>query len=158
MDRKEAAEYLGVSLRTLDRLAAEGRIRKGRALKKTRPIVVFEESDLEALKSELSEVSNRHEVFRRLNAPAKETIAFRLDPYYLTRLSAKAEELNLSPGECARRFVIQTIEDTRVERFQEEVAKLREGLAHTFYTLLVMKFGVSEAEATAFVDSTIRSS
>ena len=53
MEKQEAAEYLGVSTRTLERLTASGRIKKGRALRKTRPVAVYDDMDLERLKSEL---------------------------------------------------------------------------------------------------------
>lgn len=156
MERKEASEFLGVSLRTLDRLAAEGRLRKGRGLKKTRPVVLFDRAELESLKAELGGDRAERKVFRRLNMDVKDSVGFRLDPHYIRRLSERAAALGLSPGEMARKLVIESLEDTRVEQFKEEVSMLREGLAHAFYALLVMKLGVAEGEAEEFVNANIR--
>ncbi len=155
MEKREAAEFLGVSIRTLDRFAKAGRLSKGRAKKKTRPVVVFDRTQLEKLKEELVE-TRPSEVFRRLNtAKPKEAIGFRLDPYYLGLLSQKGQEHNLSAAEYARKLVVQGLEDTRVAEFRDEVKGLRTALGHTFYALLVMKFDMSEREAEEFVASTI---
>lgn len=157
MERKEAAEFLGISLRTLDRLGSEGRLKKGRALRKTRPVVVFDLDELKALKAELERQATAPKSYRRAEDAPKDTVAFRIDPHYLARLSTEGKAQGLSAGEYARRLVIRALEDTRTEEFRDEVKRLRGALGHTFYTLLVMKFGVSEREAEEFVASTIES-
>ena len=155
VERQEAAEYLGVSLRTLDRLGAEGRISKGKALKKTRPVVVFDENELSKLKAEMTADASSNKVFRRLNTPPKDSVGFRLDPHYMSRLEAHGKASGQSPGECARTLVIRSLEDTKVEDFTKEVRNLREGLADTFYAFLTMKCDISEEEAAQFVAKTI---
>ena len=155
MERKEAAEFLGVSLRTLDRLGAEGRLRKGKALRKTRPVVVFDAVELTELKAELSANIAGRKVFRRLNTPPNDTVGFRLDAHYLSRLAERGKASGQSPGECARTLVIRALEDTKPEEFTKEVQRLREGLADTFFSFLTMKCDVSEEEAKQFVRETI---
>lgn len=155
IERREAAEFLGVSVSTLDRLASQGRLTRGRARRKTRPVTTFDESELKALKAEL-EIAKPSDVLKqRPTEKTPDTIGFRLDAYYVARLKAEGEARGMSAGEFARSLVIQSLENGREEKFANEVRLLREGLAHTFYTLLVMKFGVSEEEAREFVNTTI---
>lgn len=155
MDKREAAEFLGISVRTLERLAKSGRLSQGRAKKKTRPIVVFDKKELEKLKVELTK-GKPPEVFRRLNTQKpKDAIGFRLDPFYVEVLSKKGKEVGLSPSEFARKLVVQALEDTRADMFKDEVRALREGLADTFYAFLTMHFNVSKKDAQKFVNDTI---
>lgn len=155
MDKSEAAEFLGVSVRTLERIAKSGRLSQGRAKRKTRPIVVFDKKELEKLKVELSK-SKSPEVFRRLNTPKpKDVIGFRLDPFYVDVLAKRGKEVGLSPSEFARKLVVQALEDTRADMFKDEVRALREGLADTFFAFLTMHFRVSKKDAQKFVNDTI---
>ncbi|HWD40386.1 MAG TPA: hypothetical protein VG944_16170 [Fimbriimonas sp.] len=144
-----------MSLRTLDRMASEGRIKRGKALRKTRPIVVFSDEDLASLRAEIAADGQGTKVFRRLNTPPKDTVGFRLDPLYLDRLTKAGAREGLSPGEYARRLVTRGLEDTTNEQFAHQVKRLRESLADAFYALLTMKFGSSEAEAESFIKDTI---
>lgn len=156
MEKQEAAEFLGVSTRTLERLAAAGRLTKGRARRKTRPVVTFNEEELRQLKTELSGSLPNPSVFGRPNAEKpKQAIGFRLDSFYISRLESEGAKHGLSASEFARKLVIQGLEDQRLEAVQSEVRSLREGLADTFYAFLVMKCEMTEAEADEFVKLTI---
>lgn len=152
MDRRKAAEYLGVSVRTLERLAADGRIAKGRVLRKTRPAIDFSEDDLKRLKEELTQEQPRHNA---ADFKQTDTVAFRLDPLYVRRLTKLAEAEEMSPGEYARHLVVQSIEKGSEDRFADEVRRLREGLADTFHAFLTSQCGTSEEKATEFVMNTI---
>lgn len=154
MDRRQAAEFLGVSLRTLDRLVSKGRLSKGKALLKTRPIVVFRQEELTALKEELGKQKASASQFCGV-FPPKETVAFRIDPHYLGRLTSQAKPLGLSPGEYARQLVIQALEKEPSEKFSHEVRRLREALAAVFYALLTTRLGSSPTEARRLVDEAI---
>ncbi len=152
MNRREAADYLGVSVRTLERLASDGRIEKGRAVRKTRPAVDFSEDDLKRLKAELAERQPRLNAAEYKQA---DTVAFRLDPLYVRRLTKLADEQDMSLGEYARHLVIQSIERGSEERFADETKRLREGLADTFHFFLTSYTDASDEEATEFVMNTI---
>src|ERR1019366_2670942 len=105
MEKEQAAEFLGVSIRTLERLASAGKLTKGRARKKTRPIVVFDKGELERLKSELQS-ARPAEVFGRPNTPKpKDAIGFRLDPFYVTRLEEEGAKTGMSAGDYARQKI-----------------------------------------------------
>ena len=59
MNKKEAAEYLGVSTRLVERYASQGRLKVTYVRGKTGREAQFEESDLEQFKSELEQPVHR---------------------------------------------------------------------------------------------------
>jgi len=145
MRKQEAAEFLGVSTRTIERLVAEGKLVQGRAKSKTRPVAVFDRAQLERLKSEIGSGEVR-EVFGRPNtSKPKGSVGFRLDPYYMARLEEEGKAQGLSAGEYARRLVVRGLE------VGDELTALRKSLGHMFYLMLVTKMGASEAEAEDLV-------
>lgn len=153
MEKQDAAEYLGVSTRTLERLVASGRLKRGRALRKTRPVAVFEEKELERLKRELDS-GRPPEVFGRPNTPKpKDAIGFRLDPFYIKLLGEEGEKKGLSPSEYARKLVIQGLEEPSTEKVFAEVESLRKSLSEMFFLMLVSKLGATDHEAEEIVKS-----
>ena len=64
MNKQEAAEFLGVSVRALERYVQQGRIGGHYEKGKTRPTLVFEKVELEVFKAELEQ---------KLYRPAVET-------------------------------------------------------------------------------------
>jgi len=152
MERHQAAEYLGVSVSTVDRLAAQGRLTKGRARRKTRPVTVFDESQVAELKKEI-EASRQVKTTPSLKPPRKgDAIGFRLDPFYIERLMEAGKEAGQSPGEYARSLVIEALENDREERFRTEIKRLRENLAEVFYLILVNKMDSKRDQAEAIID------
>lgn len=55
MNKQEAAEFLGVSVRALERYVQQGRIGGHYEKGKTRPTLVFDKAELEAFKAELEQ-------------------------------------------------------------------------------------------------------
>ena len=55
MNKQEAAEFLGVSVRALERYVQQGRIGGHYEKGKTRPTLVFDAAELEAFKAELDQ-------------------------------------------------------------------------------------------------------
>lgn len=155
MDRREAAQFLGVSLRTLDRLSAKHHLTKGRVQMRTRPAVVFVRAEIEALKAALDIGRRTTKAYGCTEVLLTGTVAFRLDNHYMARLSQAGSEHAMSPGEYARHLTIRALEDTSIDEFSLQVKRLRESLADTFYAFLTMKFGVSEDEANRFIEKTI---
>ncbi|MBX3110280.1 MAG: helix-turn-helix domain-containing protein [Fimbriimonadaceae bacterium] len=145
MKKSEAAQFLGVSTRTVERLVAKGRLRPRREKGKTRPILVFDQAELSRVKKELQEV-RPEEVFGRPNTlKPKDAVGFRIDPHYYKRLEEEGGKLGLSAGEYARRLVVRGLE------VGDELSALRKSLGHMFYLILVTKLGASEAEAEDIV-------
>ena len=58
MNKQEAAQFLGVSVRTLESYAAQNRVVVNYIRGKTRPVADFDEADLERLKDELAPPGN----------------------------------------------------------------------------------------------------
>lgn len=57
MNKNEAAELLGISLRSLERYTSQGRVSASYVKGKTRAVVDYEPSELERFKAELEETS-----------------------------------------------------------------------------------------------------
>ncbi|MEI7578363.1 MAG: hypothetical protein WCK51_15855 [Armatimonadota bacterium] len=151
MEKQAAAEFLGVSVRTLERFAAAGKVKTGRARRKTRPVVTYDEFDLERLRVELAGRSTG-EVFGRPNtSQTKGAIGFRLTTHYIQRLEEEGEKRNMSSSEFARMLVIRGLEEHPSERFINEVRAVREHLGEMFYLVLVSKLGATEQEAADII-------
>ncbi len=146
MNRTQAAKFLGVSLRSLDRLCANGRLSKGRALLKTRPIVVFDPKELEALKGELT--SPRPAVTE--NLPRSDTVGFRLDGHYISRLAEESAKHNMSCGEYARTLVIHGLE-VGSQDAASEVRALRRQLSQFYVLLLTKGYKLKDSEAERII-------
>lgn len=145
MRKQEAADFLGISTRTLERFVAEGKLVQGRAKSKTRPVAVFDRGQLEKLKAQLV-ASGKDEVFGRPNTlKPKGSVGFRLDPFYMERLVKEGEAHGMSAGDYARRLVVRGLE------MGDELTALRKSLSHMFYLVLVTKMGATEAEAEELV-------
>lgn len=125
-------------------------LKKGRAKGKTRPVIIYDKSELERVKKEL-EKARPKEVFGRPNTPKPtDAVGFRLDPSYVKRLEQEGAKLGMSAGEFARRLVIRGLEGQSAE---EDVKALRKILSDMFYVILVTRLGSSEEEATEIVKS-----
>lgn len=130
MNRQEAAHFLGVSVSTLDRLASKGQLSRGRARGKTRPRTDFDVGELERLKAHLEQAgrSKPPVELSPLAPPTSNAVGFRLDPHYIERLRSEGEQQQLSPGEYARKLVIQGLEGGPREYLRDEMATLQRDL------------------------------
>ena len=153
MERAQAAEYLGVSVSTLDRFASQGRLTRGRARRKTRPVTTFDEAELKRLKSELEQAGRTPRATDPAPIKPSDAIGFRLDPAYVARLKREGEKRGLSAGEYARTLVVKGLEDSDAQRFAEEIRALRKSLSGMFYLILTQRFGLTEREAQELLRS-----
>lgn len=69
MNKTEAAEYLGCSVRQLERYTADNRIGVKMEKGRTRPTPIYDESELEAFKTSLERVVHRPAI-QRMETPA----------------------------------------------------------------------------------------
>lgn len=92
MNKQEAAEFLNVSVRALERYVQQGRIGGHYEKGKTRPTLVFDAAELEKFKNELEQ---------KLYRPAVETTNPDTNDTALARLSSK-ESVQPEPGESER--------------------------------------------------------
>lgn len=96
------------------------------------------------------------------SSPAK-PISFRLDPESSRVLLERARHLRESPGELARRYVVEALYE-REERenlhlemaaFRKELETLRSELADTAFVLLTSAGKVASAEAETWVNENL---
>lgn len=71
MTKQEAAEFLGVSLRALERYTAQNRVAVRYEKGKTRSVLVYEESELERFKAEVERERHRPTIERAGDEPAR---------------------------------------------------------------------------------------
>jgi len=129
MERTAAAEFLGVSVSTLDRFASQGRLTRGRARRKTRPVTIFDEVELARLKAEIAQSGKALRASLPEPPKAQDAVGFRLDPYYVNRLKEEGAANGMSAGEYARKLVIQGLETSRPELPATDSAKAARELA-----------------------------
>ncbi len=133
--KREAADFLGIGVRTLERYAQKGQISHRFEKGRRRPRVVFDDADLQAFKERLDE-SRAAQPAEAASPTAMRRIGFRLDPHYLQRLTEEGARADMSPGEYARRLVIGALEDFSRDEIRatqssihDEMVRLREDLA-----------------------------
>lgn len=123
--RAEAATFLGISTRTLDRYTKAGRIpcrvQKGR----TRPNVVYDEEDLAALKAELDE-QRTPQAEATPSSTAMQRIGFRLEPFYIKKLEEDGARQGMTAEAYARHLVIRSLESESHEPVLAAIAGLQE--------------------------------
>lgn len=123
MTEKEAAEYLGVSVRTLGAYRQKGTLAyREVAGKPGRPAIAYALTDIERLKLMLEARRSRS----RKPKPVKSAprVTFSLPPDEYAELAEEATKFGMSVGEYARRLAREGLES----RFQEEAAELRRQL------------------------------
>lgn len=97
-----------------------------------------------------------------LNESTTQTVSFRLPAALARQLAARGAAQNLSPGECARRIVLEALSDSANEQTREDLAdlrhglnRLREDLATATVALLVEAGNVDRAEAEAWAEQNL---
>ncbi len=123
--RAEAATFLGISTRTLDRYTKAGRIPSRLEKGRTRPNVVYGEEDLAALKAELDERRAPHEGAAP-SPTAMQRIGFRMEPFYIQKLQEAGARQGMSAGEYARHLLIRSLESGEREPILAAIAGLQE--------------------------------
>ena len=157
MDKTEAAQALGVSVRTVERLASNGRLKKGRGLRDGRPVVAFDSQEVSRLRAELEQGAPppKSKAGSEASSHRNDYVGFRLDRVYLRQLEERGSRAGMSRGEYARHLIVQSLEDDREQKFIGEVRRLREGVADVFFTFLTRHSGVDSEDAKAFIAETI---
>lgn len=155
MDKRAAAEYLGVSVRTIERWASSGRLKRGRAPGRRRARSDFDIQDLDVIKARMSGATEAGTEAPPREKP-RDTISFRIDPEYLRRLEREGRTRNLSAPEYARSLIVLGLDDDRVNTLSADIQSLRRGLAEMFSLILTEKFGASEADAMRIVSNMLR--
>lgn len=145
MDKKEAAQFLGVSVRTLERYTKQGKIPARYERGRTRSVVSYDPESLQHLREEREEKLQQEKLQTRAAIPFGEgteptdIVSFRLDPFYRKRLAEEGASEGMSAGEWARRLVVRALEEFQAAEIAElhrGLQALREELARSVAALL----------------------
>lgn len=171
--KREAAQFLGVSVKTLERYVSRGRIAPRMSPGRTRPTPLFDEAELAALRDELAQArfpaapkateASAHGEAAPETAEAG-TVAFRLPARYARQLAEGGEQRGLSAGTYARSLVIDALESGERVRLSGEIDGLKQmvralGTDLASVALLAALFAgkvESEAEAREWIAANLR--
>ena len=121
MREPEAAQYLGLTMRTLRNYRRKGTLAYREATGKTRPTIEYDQSELDRLKAELDRRRESSAKPKPAGKPVLQRVTFGLPPEGYAELAEEAQRYGMSVGEYARRLVREGLES----RFQSEAAELR---------------------------------
>ena len=96
-------------------------------------------------------------------AEQAKTISFRLSGHQLVSLEKRAEKLTVSPGDLARKCVVQMLDDEqesdllrlKLSALENEVKDLRRGINNMAEALLVVSGKVTKEQAKEWVKENI---
>lgn len=120
MTESEATDYLHLTARTLRNYRRSGKLPYREVPGKTRPVIEYQQGDLEHLKAELEKRRQRSKKPTAVK-PALPRVTFSLPNTEHQELLAEAQRFGLAPGEYARRLVRDRLES----RILAETGELR---------------------------------
>jgi len=172
MIQKDAADLLGVSIRSLQRLVQQGKLTATYERGKTRSVPVFDRNEIEALRVETCNRPVYSQKRVRGEHARKPTFGFRAAPEEIQRLSGEAARFGMRPSEYARHLVQLGLESgfrKEADRLSKEIASLQTQIASLTELLrvlrkdvedtteIVLEFsGLSADEARCWVDENLR--
>ena len=124
MNDQAAAAYLNLTPRTLRNYRRQGKLPYREVKGKTRPVIAYEQRDLDHLKAELEKKRRRSKKPGAVKPPLPR-ITFSLGTTEHEELCAEARKQDQAPGDYARRLVRERTES----QARAETAELREELA-----------------------------
>lgn len=162
MNREQAAQYLGISPRTLYRLEQGGKLTSRKEKTPKGHVVLYEVADLDRLKVELA---SRAQSAKTSKPPRLKRVTFGLSPHDFEELAGEAKKYGMKPGEYARKLMRESLEsrlggeirDLHAEdaKTAQEVKRLRNDVAGAFEALLEF-LKLSPEEASQWVTENIR--
>lgn len=114
MNKQEAAEFLGVSMRALERYTQQARISVRYEKGRTKPTPVYEEEDLKAFKAQLEAPIHRPAVIAEDSANSRHSLALLSETSTLPNSGAGLERL-LTTLESLREHPPVTVQDIAVK-------------------------------------------
>lgn len=164
MTEAEAAAFLQVTPRTLRNYRQSGELPYREVPGKTRPIIDYQQGDIERLKAKLEKRRQRSKKPVAVK-PGLPRVTFSLPPPEHEELSAEAKKYEQSPGEYARRLVREGLESralaetaelrAEVDSLNAEIRKMKKEFLLAFEVVLEFS-GVSKQDAKTWVDNNLR--
>ena len=162
MNREQAAQFLGISPRTLYRLEQGGKLASRKEKTPKGHVVLYEVADLERLKVQLAA---RAEAAKTSKPPRLKRVTFGLSPHDFEELAGEAKKYDMKPGEYARRLMRESLESslkgeirelhTKDAKSREELKRLRNDVAGAVEALLEF-MRLSPEEASQWVTENLR--
>lgn len=121
MREPEAAEYLGLTVRTLRNYRRLGKLSFKEVAGKTRPVIEYDQAELDRLKADLDQRRTTAARPKRGRPNPVRRVTFGLPPEGYAELEKNAERFGMSVSDYARRVVREGLES----RYQQEAAELR---------------------------------
>lgn len=162
MTKRQAAQILGVQIRTIERYLSAGKLPYTQTEVDGKVVDDLAEEDVLALRAARDAAAAAREQ-RVIPPTVMQHVSFRVEPEYLQVLEIEAARRKLKRTEFARQLFCtaltegQTreaqIEEIRgdLQRLGQEVGKLRRNMGELLYQVLVMGVKASEDEAREWV-------
>ena len=165
MSEAEAAIYLQLHVRTLQRYRKKGTLPYREEAGKTRAIIAYDKADLDRLKAELEA---RRTTTTRLQGKAKvarQRVTFGLTSAAYAELENEAKQFGMGVGEYARRLTREGLESSfhseakelrnRVKQLEVELNQTRKDFTAAFESVLEYA-GLEPEEAKKWVTENLR--
>lgn len=161
---QEAAAYLDLTVRTLRNYRAKGRLPFREIKGKTRPLIEYQQSDLDRLKSALEKRRQRSKKPTE-GKPPLPRITFSLPGVEYEELIAEATKYGQTPSEYARHLLRTRMETklkmetaelrSKVDTMNAEMRKMRKEFSLAFESVLEFS-GLSAQDAKKWVNENLR--
>ena len=162
MREQEAANFLSVTPRTIRNYRRRGLLPYQEIKGKTCPVIDYNQSDLERLKSKLSQRGQTSPVGKKRPLPR---VTYGLPPEEFLELTTQAKKYNSTTSDHARRLMREAMESrlraeiadlrSQNEKNAGEVKRLRREVASAVEVVLEL-VGLSPAEAKEWVLQNLR--
>lgn len=161
----EAAQYLSLTVRTLRNYRRLGKLAYRQVPGKTRPVIEYDQAELERLKGELARSRATSAKPKTGRASPTKRVTFGLSPEGYAELVKDAEHFGMSVSDYARRVVREGLESHyqqeatalrhEVKRLSQELERLRNDFAGGFEVILQYS-GLDKDAAQKWVRENLR--
>lgn len=164
MTKRQAAQLLGVQVRTIERYLTAGKLPyTQREVESGRFIDDLADDDVQALKA-ARDAARAHREQRVVPPTVMQHVSFRVEPEYLQVLDIEAARRKLKRTEYARQLFCTALTDGQirqaqveelrgdVQRLNQEFGRLRHDLVELLYQLFTLGVKVEERRAREWVE------
>ena len=165
MSEAEAAIYLQLNVRTLQRYRQKGTLAYREIKGKTRSNIDYEQAELDRLKATLDAKRTQSTKPKPVPKSSVQRVTFGLPNENYAELQRDAERFGMSVGEYARRLVREGMESrfqseatelrTKIKQLETELARTRKDFSAGFEAVLEFT-GLDPTEAKQWVTENLR--
>jgi hypothetical protein len=167
MTKQQAAQTLGVTVRTVERYLTAGKLPYTQRKIDDRVIDDIDDDEVHALKA-ARDVAAAEREQRVVPPTVMQHVSFRVEPEYLQVLEIEAARRQLKRTEYARQIFCHALTEKQIQQAQLEelrddvqrlnhgVDELRRGMVEMFFQLLVQVCKIKETEAEEWIREVFR--